>query len=170
MAELTERDTLKQRADLMGKTYKGNISTDDLRELVNSELKPVADAKLTEVQKRIKMRKDASALHRVIVVPNDPDKRELPGEMIDAGNAFVSDQRVYVPYRNTNGWHVPKIVLNYLQERECQIFVNKQVNGRTYRIAETIPAYNVTILPPLTQGELDDLALVQTSTGRLEND
>ena len=43
--EKTERDLLKEKADLLGIEYAGNISTEKLRELVNKANEPLEDKK-----------------------------------------------------------------------------------------------------------------------------
>ena len=47
----TDRELLKQKADLLGLTYASNISTDKLRDLINQANEPVEVKQDTSVNK-----------------------------------------------------------------------------------------------------------------------
>ena len=61
-------------------------------------------------------------------------------------------------------------MVNMLREKQVQIFTSKPGKyGTTIRVPKSIPAYTITELPPLTQAELDELALSQLQRGALDD-
>ncbi len=173
-------EALKARADVLGLSYHPSIGEAKLQEKVNEALaeKPAAndavsgaasvgadsehsDAKAsaneTDTQKRQRKQKEASELIRVQVTSMDPNKREYDGEIFCAGNRVIGTFKKYVPFDVE--YHVPRVIYNMIKGKMCQVFVTKRDDkGRQIREGKLIKAYNVTVLDPLTQTELDDLA------------
>jgi len=123
-----------------------------------------AAGKLTIGQAKLKARRDAMALKRVIVTCKDPSKQNWEGEILTVSNDVVGDVKKYIPYNLDEGYHVPQIILNMLKDRECTIFINKKGrDGKYVQVAKTIKAHSVEILPDLTEDELSELAAEQAA-------
>ena len=165
-----ELQTLKTRADQLGITYHPSISADKLRDRVNDKLageqdegesvgavqEPKAPAKETENQFKLRKRKEASELVRVSVTCMNPNKREWEGELFCVGNAVIGTYKKMVPFDVE--WHVPRVVLNAIKERQTQVFVTKRdERGRQIREGKLIREYNIAELPPLSEKELKEL-------------
>ena len=168
-----ELTSLKARADLMGVTYHPSIGVDKLREKIaaalgNTETKEEVEAEESESQKRQRLVLEASKLVRIRVTCMNPFKKEWDGEFFTVGNSVVGSYTKYVPFNADDGWHVPQIILNHMQERMCQIFVTRK-NEKGARITEgkLIKEFAIEILPPLTQEELDELARRQAMAGSI---
>lgn len=167
---VSELDSLKARADLLGVTYHPSIGVDKLRAKVEAAMndKPDPDTvELTkteapvtsEAQLRRKAKDAALKLVRVNVVCMNPAKREWEGEIFTVGNSLIGTVKKFVPFGTSEGWHVPEIILQVMRERECQVFVNaKSANGVTIRTGKQIKEFAIDVLPPLTEKELAELA------------
>jgi len=171
-----ELETLKARADQLGISYHPSIGVDKLREKVKAKLDgeqdsaAAAPAKVTESENafRLRKRKEAEELVRVMVTNMNPHKKEWEGEKLDAGNSVVGTHRKYVPFGVE--WHVPRIIFNMLKQRQCQIFrTRRDERGRQVREGVMIPEFNVVELPPLSEKELKELAQRQAMAAGAEN-
>ena len=110
---------------------------------------------------------DAMKLIRVIVRPNDPLKLESGGEIFTYGSNVINNGKAvkkYVPFNNEEGWHIPNIIYQNISATECQIFKKVTRNGQDTMEAVKIKAYNVEVLPALTQVEIDKIAIKQKAT------
>jgi hypothetical protein len=110
---------------------------------------------------------DAMKLIRVIVRPNDPLKLESGGEIFTYGSNVINNGKAvkkYVPFNNEEGWHIPNIIYQNIIATECQIFKKITRNGQDTMEAVKIKAYNVEVLPALTQIEIDKIAIKQKAT------
>lgn len=178
LPQVDELAVLKSRADLMGVSYHPSISLAKLRDKINAavtaEGKPdtddaaEGDAQPVEVpaetiaQRRLRKKRDALALIRIRVTCMNPAKKEWDGEIFTAGNSLIGSTKKYVPFNNDEGWHVPRIILNQIQQRQCQIFVTaKDARGNSVRKGKLIKEFAVEIMPMLTPEELHDLAQKQ---------
>ncbi len=113
-------------------------------------------------QARLKARKEATALKRVIVTCKDPAKQGWEGEIITVSNDVVGDVKKYVPYDLEEGYHIPQIILNMLKDREATVFITKKgKDGKNVQVAKIIKAHSIEILPDLTPEELSNLATEQ---------
>jgi len=165
-----ELSTLKARADLMGIKYHPTISLNKLRYKVEAaidgeedetEKEPVAPKVEVETDgaMRMRLRREASELVRIRVSCLNPAKKEWEGEILAAGNSIVGTHSKYVPFNNDEGWHVPRIIYNMMQDRQCQIFVTtKDSRGNTSRSGKLIKEFAIEVMPSLTPEELADLA------------
>jgi hypothetical protein len=175
-----ELATLKARAEMLGVKYHPSISLEKLRDKINDAVTGVKPAEEpaapvavvgpeTEMQKKVRLKRDALALVRIRVTCMNPFKREWDGELFTVSNNAVGSITKYVPFNNDEGWHVPQIMLNMLQERMCQIFVTDRTkNGVTVRKGKLIKEFAIEILPQLTQEELDELARRQAMAHSIE--
>lgn len=161
-----ELSILKSRADLMGISYHPSIGVEKLREKVAAALsdKP-AEVTATkpgvesEQERLANLRNEQLALVRIRLTCMNPMKAEWEGEIITVGNTLVGTISKYVPFNADEGWHVPRILLDTLQDRQCQVFTTvKSKNGINVRKGKLIKEFAIEILPPLTQDELKELA------------
>ena len=174
MSEFTqdELSTLKARADLMGIPYHPSIGLDKLREKLNASLsdKPKEPGKSesiaaatpaaeTEAQMLQRMRDEQLALIRIRLTCMNPNKAEWQGELFTVGNSLVGPLTKFVPFSADDGWHVPRILYEFLLDRQCQVFVTgKTKNGVSIRQGKLIKEFAIEVLPPLTKTELHELA------------
>jgi len=184
-----ERDALKKRAAFMGIKHEDNIPTDKLRALVNAKMNeevkpdqptaaspavsaPLEEKPVLEVpanarpmtqeelrkERRTETRKEALRLVRVIVTPNNPAETDRGGVLITVGNNAVGSITQMVQFGEP--WHVKNIVLMALQEKQFQRFVTSKDKAPQSVLAK---AYNIEILPNLTEVEIEQLRLSQNA-------
>lgn len=178
-----ELTTLKERATLMGLKFHPSISLDKLREKVNAATDEsdepdveVVSAKAvapvieeTMNQKRNRLKKEALALVRIRLTCMNPAKAEWEGEIFTVGNALIGSVKKFVPFNADDGWHVPTVILQQLQERQCQVFVSaKDARGNNVRRGKLIKEFAIEILPPLTKEELEELARRQAMSKAID--
>jgi hypothetical protein len=193
LPKVDELTTLKGRADVMGVKYHPSIGIDSLRAKINAALdgkpdpdtaagapvptaapdlaKPADAAAETLGQKKARIKREASELVRINVQCMNPAKKEWDGEIFTTGNANIGTFKKFVKFNTTEGWHVPRIILNMLRARECQTFYDETVKvaGREQKVrrGRLIREFAIEVLDPLTQTELDKLARLQVmATGQ----
>ena len=173
-----DREMLEAQANQLGVEFHPNIGIEKLAARVQeamSSLEPKEKERPakgeTKEQRRQRKPKEAMALVRCLIVCNDPNKREWPGEWLGVSNGAGVQIRKLVPYNQPDKpFHLPRIMVNMLREKQVQIFTSKPGKyGTTIRVSKSIPAYTITELPPLTQAELDELALSQLQRGALDD-
>lgn len=166
---------LKTKADRLGVAYHPSIGAEKLREKINAAMaeepavieQPVVPVISEEAKKR-KLLDDANKLIRVRITCMNPVKKDWEGELFTVSNSVVGTQKRFVPFNAPDGWHVPQMMLNMLQERTCQVFYNeKSKNGVTVRRGKLIKEFAIEILPQLTKEELKDLAQQQAMANRV---
>lgn len=165
----TERELLKQKADLLGLTYASNISTDKLRDLINQANEPVEVKQDTSVNKAGSSAEDeAMALRleltkkiRVMITCNDPLMKDWDmTPYYSFSNSTITLDSITIPLGVE--WHIPNAYVGMLQAMECKIPVKtKDEKGRPITIRRSVKKYNVNILPPLTAEELEALKMAQ---------
>lgn len=166
-----ELTALKARADLLGITYHPSIGLEKLRDKVNAALAEDvkgdgAKSPSDEAAERVDLQKKAAELVRIRVTCMNPAKKEWEGEIFTTGNAVVGTFKKFVPFNADEGWHVPRIILEMIQQRECQVFTTvRDTRGNSTRKPKLIKEFAVEILPPLTEQELKDLAQRQAMAG-----
>lgn len=171
LATVDELTTLKARAEMLGIKFHPSISVEKLREKVNAaaigDTSPIEKAASvikeaeveTAAQFKARKRREANELIRIRVTCMNPAKTEWEGEMFTAGNSAIGSFTKFVPFNADEGWHVPRIILNQIQQRQCQIFTTvRDSRGNSTRQGKLIKEFAVEILPALTQEELHDLA------------
>ena len=165
----TERELLKQKADLLGLTYASNISTDKLRDLINQANEPVEVKQDTSVNESGSSEEDeAMALRleltkkiRVMITCNDPLMKDWDmTPYYSFSNSTITLDSITIPLGVE--WHIPNAYVGMLQAMECKIPVKtKDEKGRPITTRRTVKKYNVNILPPLTAEELEALKMAQ---------
>lgn len=157
-----ELTSLKARADQLGITYHPSIGVDKLREKVNAALatEPEEETSLSEdASERMSARDYAGRLIRVRITCMNPNKKDVPGEIITVSNAVAGTYKKYIPFHSGEPYHVPQIIFNMLKDREFQAFTTvKGPNGITLRKAHMVKEFAIEVLPDLTEQELKDLA------------
>ncbi len=110
---------------------------------------------------RVDAMRKATKLVRCIVTCRDPLKQSWEGEIISVANDVIGEQKKFVPFNLTEGYHLPQIIVNVLKSKKCTVFVNKKINGEQVKVGKSIDAYGIEILDALTKQELDELASEQ---------
>jgi len=174
LVAVDELSALKVRADLLGVKYHPSISLEKLREKVNASMveeqpKPEVPVAVVEeetvAQRRLRKRREANELIRIRVTCMNPAKKEWEGELFTAGNSLVGSFTKFVPFNADDGWHVPRIILNQIQERSCQVFTSiRDERGNSTRKGKLIREFAVEVMPSLTTKELNELARRQAMT------
>jgi hypothetical protein len=127
-------------------------------------IKPKGNALPVEskMQMNQRLRKEAGVQIRVQITCMNTNKKEWGGEVFTVSNSVVGTFKKYVPFNNPEGWHVPKIILNMIQERQCQIFSTvKDARGNKIRKGKLINEFSIDVMDSLTKEQLDDLAIRQ---------
>lgn len=175
--EQAELDALKAKADQLGVSYHPSISASKLNTKIKAHLEGVkptdeaADAApvVTLGQKRKKMKEDALALVRVNITCMNPAKKDWDGEIFAVGNSTLGTVKKFVPFNTEDGYHIPRIMLDMLKERQCQIFTTERAKGGiNVRKSKLIKEFGIVELPPLTKEELANLAKIQAAAGVIE--
>lgn len=173
--ESSELETLKQRANLMGITYHPNIGLEKLKEKVNNALSGGQEAKDIKnlstgksnyldyddfrKKKAEDRKREAGKLVRCRITCMNPNKKEWEGEIISVGSAKLGTFKKYIPFNtDEDGWHIPKIMYDFLKERKCTMFHTvKDARGQKIRKSRLVPEFSIETLPPLTKAQLKDL-------------
>ena len=175
--------SLKKQADRLGVAYKSNTSIATLQKAISEKLnEPVGGEDSPEPEAtEVKITKpkgktaddyynEAMKLVRVIITPMESTKAtNLESELFCAGNGVVGTVKRTIPFGEE--WHVEQILLNSIKEKKYQMFMSKKnAQGAVITTAKLVPAYSISILDPLTQEELDNLAEMQIRTRSLEDE
>ena len=89
----------------------------------------------------------------------NPAKKDWSGEIFTVGNSAVGTIKKFVPFNAEEGWHVPRMILEMMEQRVCQIFVNKKTShGVTVKEGKQIREFNIERLHPLDEEALEELA------------
>lgn len=121
--------------------------------------KEVADAgPESEGQKKNRLRREAMALVRVRVSCMDPQKKNLKGELLCVSNKNFGTVQRFIPFNRE--WHIEKVLYDALAEKEYMVFDREKTGRAGIEVVtpRNVPAFNIQVLPPLTKGELKDLA------------
>ena len=152
-------------ADVRTKEYKEDPKKSDLTG--PSEAAKAAKAKpLAAMQTPEKL---AMKLTRVVVTPNDPTMVNYPGLIFSVGASGLNNGRMvkkFVPFNNEEGWHVPQIILNQIENGQMQKFKTvTRANGEKVLEPYLTKKFNVRILDPLTPEELKQVAATNKLAG-----
>lgn len=112
----------------------------------------------TANEKRRRIKKNAEELIRVRVTCMNPAKKDWAGEIFTVGNSAVGTIKKFVPFNVEEGWHVPRMILEMMEQRTCTIFVNKKTKGGLVKEPKQIREFNIEHLHPLTEEDLEELA------------
>lgn len=112
----------------------------------------------TEGQKRRRLRDEALKLVRINISCMDPAKQKHKGELLCVSNRNIGSVQRFIPYNRD--WHVEQVILDALLDKNYMVFDEEKTPraGIIIKTPRNVPAFNIRILPPLTDGELKDLA------------
>ena len=130
----------------------------------------IVDFKYNGVELEGLRKAEANKLIRVIVRSNNPLKRDHAGDIFTVGNRKLNNGKAikkYIPYNNEEGWFIPNILYEHRLAAECQIFKKVVRNGQEFMEPQNIKAFNVEVLPPLTDDEVEKLRVKQKATGSI---
>lgn len=152
-----------------------NMQLQDSPPIPKPKPKPVVHK--TELQKKAernkRIRTEANALVRVNVTCMNPNKRALTAEIFTVGNKVVGTVRKLIPFNTPEGFHVPRMILDVLEEKVCQIFVEHKLPGpgnKKTKKGKLIKEFNIQYLPKLDKEKLDDLAKRQALSGAIDQE
>jgi hypothetical protein len=173
----TEKDLLMNRAKQMGIKFHPNAGVATLKKKIDAKLAgtPSPEEAIapksagSRKQREARIRKEARRLIRVNIACMNPAKKDYEGEIFAVGNSFTGTIKKYVPFNTEEGWHVPKMLLNMIEERKCQVFTTKKDGrGRKTRVGKLIKEFSIQRLDPLDMKEMKALAATQTAANNLD--
>ena len=148
-------------ADVRTKEYKEDTNSGSTEASRAAKAKHLADMKTPE--------KLAMKLTRVVVIPNDPLMANYPGLIFSIGASGLNNGQMvkkFVPFNNEEGWHVPQIILNQIENGQMQKFRTvTRANGEKVLEPYLTKKFNVRILDPLTPEELKEVAAANKLAG-----
>ena len=171
MSEKEMLDSLKVVAEDLGLTFSPNIKYATLKMKVDAaiqaELQVPNKGESTktpedlEAEKNHAIKLDLTKLVRCMIVSNDPAMKEWDmTPYYSFSNSIITLPKQTFPLNVE--WHVPKAYFDMMSAMECRIPVkSKDEKGRSITISKMIKKYNITVLPPLTEEELEALKQAQ---------
>jgi len=119
--------------------------------------------------RKVRLRKQAGKLIRIRVTCMNPVKKAWEGEIFTVSNSVVGTFKKFVPFNVDNGWHIPQMMLDMLQERKfVEHFISgKDSRGRPIKRHRLVREFAIEIMDPLTLKELDDLRRQQAMAGTI---
>ena len=182
-----EREALKARCQLLGIQTQGNQSNETLRALIRAkqdemdaaarQANPAAFDEAVEASEgrtpslREHLKSEALKLVRVRISCMNPQLAKLGSVIITTGNEYTGTVRkvVFFGEKTENGYHIPQIILNVLQRRKFQQIVEERGHqGHMVPRARWMKEFNIEVLPPLTQKELNALKDRQLATNAID--
>ena len=182
-----EREALKARCQLLGIQTQGNQSNETLRALIRAkqedmdaaarQANPAAFDEAVETSEgrtpslREYLKSEALKLVRVRISCMNPQLAKLGSVIITTGNEYIGTVRkvVFFGEKTENGYHIPQVILNVLQRRKFQQIVEERGHqGHMVPRARWMKEFNIEILPPLTQKELNALKDRQLATNAID--
>jgi hypothetical protein len=170
LTEPTELDLLKQRADDMEIGYHPKIGVAKLKAKIEAQLAPTnakaPDALVATNNKRQELKLEATRLIRVLVMNQNPTKKEWRGEYLGVSNKAIGTIRKFIPYDIET--HVEAVLVKNLKARKMsRFYTEKNERNQSVRKYRLVPEFSITMLDPLTPQELKDLAEDQTKRGAI---
>ena len=154
-------------ADVRTKEYKEDTkpSTSNLSDSTEAS-RAAKEKHLAAMQTTEKL---AMKLTRVVVTPNDPAMVNYPGLIFSVGATGLNNGRMvkkFVPFNNEEGWHVPQIILNQIENGQMQKFKTvTRANGEKVLEPYLTKKFNVRILDPLTREEVKKVVAASKAAG-----
>jgi len=169
---MTDREKLFQEAETLGLEFKKNISTADLTELVNeakeekaiaakadSYEKPVVDETVKKPAKsKAASRRAANLLKRCIVTPLEPSKQELQAEFFSVGSGQTGFIKRAVVFKEER--LIPISIIRHIKSKRMSATKSRNTPKGIVHDTISVPAYNVEILPDLTESELKERGII----------
>lgn len=180
-AEEQELNLLKQRADVMGIAYKGNIGIVALKAKIDAaqggdpeEDEGVSTDNMSESEyeqhMRDEMKRTKLRLIRCRVSNLNPAKNDVRGEIITVANKYLGTVRKFIPFgeQTDGGYHIPQVLVDELNTRKFQQVKTKRVKGQLVNESRMVKEFAIEVMPPLTEDELRQLGDRQAAASRLE--
>ena len=178
--EMTELQSLKERAEMMGLKVHPRAGVDKIKAAINAKLNGESTEestdgetpKVTKKQKRELTRKELvksmGKLVRITLSCNDPQYAGRGGVLKEVGNSFVSFKK-FIPFDTE--FHVPSVIVDHL--RGCtftkSVAGKDKLTGRKTVKYVTAKQFVIDTLAPLTEDELKELASQQARSGSIED-
>jgi hypothetical protein len=172
--KISELTMLQTKANTMGVPIKESDTVDQIKEKIELHLNPPeaskeskkkkseADTDRPETDQEIRQRLFESSMFlvRVRITNMNPSKADIGAEMHTVSNKYLGAVTRVIPYgEQIDGWHVEKILLDYLREKQFQqIRVVKGPNGQQIPQTKWVKEFAIEELPPLSPEELRVLA------------
>ena len=163
-----EKEALMARADKLGISYSNNIGLETLRKRIEAKLDEAdkeEDVKHTPSPIQNK-RKESLQLIRVNITSMENTKNNLSGEIFTVSNNVIGTVKRYIPFGQD--WHIERIFLDTLREKQFQRFTSVNTTNGSVRRAMLVPAYAIQELPPLTEKDLEELRKSQMARNSIE--
>jgi hypothetical protein len=161
---------MKALADSIGIKYHPNIGLTTLEEKIGDVMSGAIDtaaeegvvAKVeveTPRKRKLRLTKEASKLVRLNITCMNPAKKEWPGEVYTVSNRSIGTHKKLIPFNVEGGYHVPHVIYKQLRDKKYpHYYTVLDKNGNKTRKSKLVKEFNLTVLPPLTDVELKDLA------------
>lgn len=106
---------------------------------------------------RAALLKESTELIRVKITCMNPAKKDWKGEIISVQNAVIGVVRKFVPYNNEAGdaYHVPRVLLDILQERKYQAFTKVMIKGVETKRSRMVSEFAIEVLPKISETEFN---------------
>lgn len=129
----------------------------DMEDIEAEALKP-ADERAIAREQRLEL----SKLVRIQIACVNPNKAGLPGEIFAVHNDVVGTMKKFVPYNEAGeAYHVPMMLLKFLKRKKFLQIKQPPKGSRASATTKLVPEFAITILDPLTEKEIKDLARAQ---------
>lgn len=173
-------EALKEQAKKLGVKFSGNIGKEALQARVTEAIIKASEAPVTpkatpltqeESEGQLKARKKAEALKlvRVRITCMDPKQKLKRGVTYQVSNNLVGTVGKHIEFNVP--YHVPRILLNLLEEKHFQAFVAGESKfGVTKKIPKQVKTFAIEYLDPLTPQEFEDLKLKQAMAANIEDE
>ena len=157
----SELEALKLIADNMGIEYSPRIGLEALKARVEEQR---AKSPAVQNSKRQELVREATKLVRVTITNMDPQTKQWTGTWVMGANNAVGTIKRFVPFEQVT--HIEEFLYKILKDKKYRKTVEKSDGkGGKYKENIFVPAFNVAVLPPLTEEELKNLALEQAKRG-----
>lgn len=108
--------------------------------------------------RRARKAKDASRYIRCTITCRNPDKSEWDGEYLTASNSLIGTVRKFVPYNRDEPFHVPRILVNMLKDRQYTAFTTVRGKyGVDSKKGRVVPEFSIVEHPDLSLDEYQEL-------------
>ena len=158
--------------ETLAAAYAAKMAKQAPRKPLPTNLPVTAPPNETKNMRRARMVKEARRNRRVVIVCNNPDKREWDGEVMSCGNSFIGQTKKFVPFNTDTPYHVPQILLDMVLDRKCSVYktIKDKFNNESQKQG-LIKEFSVTYVDELTRDEHKDIAtLQQLEKGKITED
>lgn len=179
MSNPDELALLKQRADVLGIPYSGNIGAATLKARIDAKMNgeeaggedegDAAPKVESEQEIRDRLYKEKMKLVLCRISNLNPEKNDLHGELITIQNRYLGAVSKFIPFGEAaeNGYQLEQCLFDHLKSRKFQQVKVKKVNGQLVHETRMVPEYSLEVLPQLTEAELNELKLKQAAAERM---